>query len=89
MVLALGDYLNCACHACIGGTNVRADMMKLQSLSPQIIVGTPGRVLDMLKRGAIRKFHIYQHCQRASVWRERADFVILVDDLSACLRAAV
>lgn len=66
MVLALGDYLNCVCHACIGGTNVRTDILKLQA-SPQIVVGTPGRVFDMIMRKAIRKFHIYQLWQRASV----------------------
>ena len=26
VVIALGDYMNIACHTCVGGTNVRADM---------------------------------------------------------------
>lgn len=66
--MALGDYLNCVCHACIGGTNVRADILKLQATSPQIVVGTPGRVFDMIKRKVVRKFHISQLWQRASAW---------------------
>ncbi|KAG1723557.1 P-loop containing nucleoside triphosphate hydrolase protein [Suillus lakei] len=30
VVIALGDYMNIECHACVGGTNVREDMAKLQ-----------------------------------------------------------
>ncbi|KAM4628803.1 eukaryotic initiation factor 4A-II-like [Polymixia lowei] len=50
VVLALGDYMGAACHACIGGTNVRKEMLKLKAEAPHIIVGTPGRVFDMLNR---------------------------------------
>ncbi len=50
VVLALGDYMGASCHACIGGTNVRNDVQKLQADVPQIVVGTPGRVFDMLNR---------------------------------------
>ena len=48
--MALGDYMGASCHACIGGTNVRAEVQKLQLEAPHIIVGTPGRVFDMLNR---------------------------------------
>ncbi|XP_030635667.1 eukaryotic translation initiation factor 4A1A isoform X2 [Chanos chanos] len=50
VILALGDYMGATCHACIGGTNVRADAQKLQAEAPHIVVGTPGRVFDMLTR---------------------------------------
>lgn len=40
------------CHACIGGTTVREDMRILRE-SPHVIVGTPGRVYDMIQRGAL------------------------------------
>lgn len=53
VILSLGDYMNASCHACIGGTNVREDQRKLES-GTQIVVGTPGRVFDMMKRGALR-----------------------------------
>jgi len=53
VVLALGDYLNVRCHACIGGTRVRDDITKLQS-GVHIVVGTPGRVYDMLCRRVLR-----------------------------------
>ncbi|SAM07330.1 hypothetical protein [Absidia glauca] len=47
VVLALGDFMGIECHACIGGTNVREDIAKLQS-GVHIVVGTPGRVFDMI-----------------------------------------
>lgn len=50
VILALGDYMGATCHACIGGTNVRNEMQKLQAEAPHIVVGTPGRVFDMLNR---------------------------------------
>lgn len=52
VVLALGDYMNAQCHACIGGTVVREDMRKLEQ-GVHIVVGTPGRVYDMINRRAL------------------------------------
>ena len=54
MVIALGDYLDVKCHACIGGVNVREDFRKLES-GQHIVVGTPGRVMDMINRRALGK----------------------------------
>lgn len=53
VVLALGDYMEVQAHSCIGGTNVRQEHQRLQSNPPHVIVGTPGRVYDMMNRGAI------------------------------------
>ena len=39
------------CHACIGGTNIKADMTKLEQ-GQHVVVGTPGRVFDMINRKA-------------------------------------
>ncbi|KAI2803980.1 Eukaryotic initiation factor 4A-II [Blomia tropicalis] len=50
VVLALGDHLNVKCHACIGGTNVMNDISTLEN-GTHILVGTPGRVFDMINRG--------------------------------------
>ncbi|KAK5848640.1 hypothetical protein PBY51_006236 [Eleginops maclovinus] len=50
VVLALGDYMGASCYACIGGTNIRSEVQKLQAEAPHIVVGTPGRVFDMLSR---------------------------------------
>lgn len=46
---ALGDFLNVSSHACVGGTLVRDDIRILRE-GVQIVVGTPGRVYDMIKR---------------------------------------
>jgi len=49
VVRALGDFLTVTSHACIGGTLVRDDMAILRQ-GVQIVVGTPGRVYDMVNR---------------------------------------
>ena len=61
VVVALGDYMNIECHACIGGTNVREDMAKLQE-GVQVVVGTPGRVYDMINRRALRTDNMKIFC---------------------------
>ncbi|XP_015185741.1 PREDICTED: eukaryotic initiation factor 4A-I [Polistes dominula] len=53
VVIALGDFMHAECHACIGGTNVREDMRKLNQ-GVHVVVGTPGRVYDMISRQALR-----------------------------------
>jgi len=50
---ALGDYMSVTCHACVGGTLVKEDMAILRK-GAQIVVGTPGRVNDMINRNALR-----------------------------------
>ncbi|KAG8195515.1 hypothetical protein JTE90_019504 [Oedothorax gibbosus] len=57
VVIALGDYMGAQCHACIGGTNVREDIRKLET-GVHVVVGTPGRVFDMINRKALRTEHI-------------------------------
>lgn len=53
VVVAIGDFMTIECHACIGGTNVREDMKALQD-GPQVVVGTPGRVHDMIQRRVLK-----------------------------------
>lgn len=43
MVLALGDFMNVQCHACIGGTALGEDLRKLD-YGQHVVSGTPGRV---------------------------------------------
>lgn len=50
--------MGATCHACIGGTNVRNEMQKLQAEAPHIVVGTPGRVFDMLNRRYLCKYDL-------------------------------
>jgi translation initiation factor 4A len=61
VILALGDYLKAECHACIGGTAVREDIKKLES-GCHIVVGTPGRVFDMINRRVLRPEGIKLFC---------------------------
>ncbi|WFC99814.1 RNA helicase [Malassezia yamatoensis] len=57
VVLALGDYMNVQCHACIGGTSVGEDIRKLE-YGQHIVSGTPGRVYDMIRRRHLRTKNI-------------------------------
>jgi len=59
VVLALGDYMDIAVHACVGGTAVRDDIRTLQN-GVHVVVGTPGRVFDMINRRALRLDSIKQ-----------------------------
>jgi len=52
VVVALSDYMDVAVHACVGGTAVRDDIRTLQA-GVHIVVGTPGRVFDMINRRAL------------------------------------
>ncbi|MFT7817077.1 eukaryotic initiation factor 4A-III [Arapaima gigas] len=53
VLLALGDFMNVQCHACIGGTNVGEDIRKLD-YGQHVVAGTPGRVFDMIRRRSLR-----------------------------------
>ncbi|GMT34962.1 hypothetical protein PFISCL1PPCAC_26259, partial [Pristionchus fissidentatus] len=53
VMCALGDFMNIKVHACIGGTSIRDDLRKLEE-GVHVIVGTPGRVNDMINRGVLR-----------------------------------
>ena len=53
VVMALGDYMNVQCHACIGGTNIGEDIRKLD-YGQHVVSGTPGRVADMIRRRNLR-----------------------------------
>jgi len=59
VVIALGDYMDVQVHACVGGTAVRDDIRTLQG-GVHIVVGTPGRVYDMINRRALRLDSIRQ-----------------------------
>jgi translation initiation factor 4A len=52
VVRALGDFLNISSHACVGGTLVRDDVRILRD-GVQVVVGTPGRVYDMINRNVL------------------------------------
>jgi len=49
----LSHYQGLDVHMCVGGTNSKEDM-RLLSKGPQMVIGTPGRVNDMINRGALK-----------------------------------
>jgi translation initiation factor 4A len=53
VITAIGDFMNIRVHGCVGGTAVRDDIRTLQD-GVHIVVGTPGRVGDMINRRALR-----------------------------------
>lgn len=50
VVHSIGEYANVKIHACVGGTSVREDIKILKS-GVQVVIGTPGRIYDMMKKG--------------------------------------
>jgi translation initiation factor 4A len=52
-MIALSEFMNVKVHACVGGTAVRDDIRTFQD-GVQVVVGTPGRVFDMINRRALR-----------------------------------
>jgi translation initiation factor 4A len=59
VVVALADYMDITVHCCVGGTAVRDDIRTLQA-GVHIVVGTPGRVFDMINRLALKLDQIKQ-----------------------------
>ncbi|XGW09200.1 hypothetical protein V3C99_011480 [Haemonchus contortus] len=57
VMCALGDYMSIKVHACIGGTSIRDDQRKLES-GVHVVVGTPGRVNDMINRSVLQTSRI-------------------------------
>ena len=57
VVMALGDYMEAKCHACIGGTDVKENMLALEK-GLHTVVGTPGRVYDMISRRSLGKYSV-------------------------------
>lgn len=57
VILQLGDFMGIKTHACVGGTAVRDDIRTLQD-GVHVVVGTPGRVYDMIQRRALKLEHV-------------------------------
>lgn len=52
VIVALGDYVGIKCHTVVGGLSVSADVRALRQ-GTHVIVGTPGRIYDMINRKAL------------------------------------
>jgi len=52
VIKKLSDYMNVSINLSVGGTTVRNNIDELLK-NPQIVIGTPGRVLDMINKKAL------------------------------------
>lgn len=50
VIKSIGEYQGVKIHACVGGTSVKEDIKNLKS-GTHVVVGTPGRIHDMMKKG--------------------------------------
>ncbi|AET39768.1 ATP-dependent RNA helicase FAL1 Ecym_4755 [Eremothecium cymbalariae DBVPG len=57
VVTNLGGYMNVVAHACTGGKALQQDINKFNK-GCHVVSGTPGRVLDTIKRRALNTRHI-------------------------------
>ena len=57
VVASIGSYMSIKVHTCIGGTSRADDIAALRS-GVQVVVGTPGRVLDMMRQYALEVSHL-------------------------------
>jgi translation initiation factor 4A len=53
VITAIGEPMGVAAHVIIGGTSVRGDLDALRK-GKNVVVGTPGRILDHISRGSLR-----------------------------------
>lgn len=57
VVMCLGEYLKIKVYSCTGGTNIAEDRRRLKE-GVHIVVGTPGRVHDMMKKEFLKSDHL-------------------------------
>jgi len=55
--MCLGEFLGVSVYICTGGTNVGEDKRRLKE-GVHIVVGTPGRVSDMMKKEFLKTDHL-------------------------------
>ncbi|THW31697.1 P-loop containing nucleoside triphosphate hydrolase protein [Aureobasidium pullulans] len=53
VIATIGGFTNVECYACIGGTRIENDTKALRDGRWSVVVGTPGRVHDMIHRRAL------------------------------------
>lgn len=59
VIVGISEYMNIKIYACVGGTRLD-EASEILKEGQHIVVGTPGRVFDMINRGAIRPDTIRQ-----------------------------
>ncbi len=54
----LGNFMEIKIHMLVGGTSITDDTQVLENDGPQFIVGTPGRIHDMIRRNILKTNNI-------------------------------
>ena len=54
----LGNFMKIKIHMLVGGTSITDDTQVLENDGPQFIVGTPGRIHDMIRRNILKTNNI-------------------------------
>lgn len=55
--MVLGEYLKVSVHICTGGTKISEEKKAFKE-GVQVVVGTPGRVHDMITKGFLSTQHL-------------------------------
>lgn len=50
VIMCIGEFLKVVCYTCVGGTVVAEDRKRLKDGGVHVVVGTPGRVLDLITK---------------------------------------
>lgn len=58
VMVCLGEFLNAKVYCCTGGTNIAAEKKILKEGGVHVVVGTPGRVSDMMKKEFLKTTHL-------------------------------
>lgn len=54
VVHSIGEYQGIRVHSCVGGTVVKEDIKVLKQGGIHVVVGTPGRIIDMMKKDFLK-----------------------------------
>ncbi|KAL4493012.1 hypothetical protein ABPG72_020791 [Tetrahymena utriculariae] len=57
VIMYLGEFLKVSAYACTGGTDPKEDRKRLRE-GVQVVVGTPGRVLDLIQKKTLITDHL-------------------------------
>jgi translation initiation factor 4A len=58
VVHSIGEYQNVKVQLCVGGTQVKDDIKQLKDGGTQVVVGTVGRINDLMKKGFLKTDHL-------------------------------
>ena len=83
-------------HCCIGGTDTKVDKKVLKDGGTQVIIGTPGRVKDMIVKNFLKTEHLKiivldeadEMLDRGFVEEVKEIFAYLPSDIQVCLFSA-